>query len=122
MKDQEQTVELKGIEVVAKKPVAKPETDSEDAKWEKVDNSVSYVRDGKKMYSSADKLKDEFKDEYEKVPDEKVRENILREKYQLKHHGTQQVANKAQMELLKEKAKGSIGIASHTPRKSAWEE
>ena len=74
MKDQEQTVELKEIEVVAKKPVEKPEADSEDAKWEKVANSVSYVRDGKKMYSTADKLKDEFKDEYEKVPDEKVRE------------------------------------------------
>ena len=122
MKDQEQTVELQELQVTAKKPVAKPETDSEDAKWEKVENSVSYVRDGKKMYSTADKLKDEFKDEYEKVPDEKVRENILREKYQLKRHGTQQVANKAQMDVLKEKAKGSIGIANHTPRKSAWEE
>ena len=52
-----------------------------------------------------------------KVPDEKVRENILREKYQLKRHGTQQVANKAQMDVLKEKAKGGIGIANHTPRK-----
>ena len=40
----------------------------------------------------------------------------------MKNHGTQQVANKAQMELLKEKAKGSIGTANHTPRKSAWEE
>ena len=122
MKDQEQTVELQEVQVTAKKPVAKPETDSEYAKWEKVDNSVSYVRDGKKMYSTADKLKDEFKDEYEKVPDEKVRENILREKYQLKRHGTQQVANKAQMEVLKEKAKGSIGIANHTPRTRAWGE
>ena len=120
MKDQEQTVELQEVQVTAKKPVAKPAADSE-AKWEKVENSVSYVRDGKKMYSTADKLKDEFKDEYEKVPDEKVRENILREKYQLKRHGTQQVTNKAQMDVLKEKAKGGIDIANHTPRKSAWE-
>lgn len=95
---------------------------NDDPNWETVDNSVSYVRDGKKMYSTADKLKDEFKDEYENVPDEKVRENILREKYQLKHHGTQQVANDRQMEVLIDKAKKTNGLATFTPRKSVWEE
>lgn len=112
MKDQEQTVELQELQVTAKKPVAKPAvTQTQDGP------SYSYEKEGKTYFIKPEQLQEHFKEEYEKISDEKVRDQYLKNRYKLMY------SNRSTSTKVNPNApKNMIKDYFENRRKSAWEE
>ena len=112
MKDQEQTVELKEIEVVAKKPETKPAvTQTHDGP------SYSYEKEGKTYSIKPEQLQEHFKDEYEKISDEKVRDQYLKNRYKLMYSNSS-----TSTKVNPNAPKNMIKDFFENRKKSAWEE
>lgn len=80
------------------------------------ENEVTYVKDGKKLFTTEDKFPEVFKAEYELYKNPDIRDQIIKEKYKVQKKGTTYTQTQKRQNELMDK------INNYKPRKSVWDQ